>query len=148
MIPDGDPPRAPEAESGPLVRPYVVTGGRTAPTRGHIDAAAQVVALGDPPAGEERRGLTPEHWEILRLCRTPLSVAEIAAAFGRPAHPADPRPFGPTPGAEHPGPPLGVIRVLLGDLLDEGHVTVEQPTDPKVADLNLYREILVGLRAL
>ncbi|REE97437.1 DUF742 domain-containing protein [Thermomonospora umbrina] len=146
---DGDPPRPPGNDAGPLVRPYVVTGGRAAAPRGRLDAAAQVVSTGvDAQGGDDRRALGPEHREILRLCREPRSVAEIAAAFGRSVLPAERRPFHDGTDGDGHGLPLGVIRVLLGDLLDEGRVTVEQPTDPKVADLNLYREILVGLRAL
>jgi hypothetical protein len=48
----------------------------------------------------------PEHLAILELCVRPLSVAEISAKLRLP---------------------LVVIRVLLGDLLDEGLIAVRRP---------------------
>jgi hypothetical protein len=123
-------------EAGPLVRPYAMTGGRTSPGAGfHFDLIALVVlapgAPGDPtdPGGRGDPHLGPEHLALIGLCRTETqSVAELAA------------------GADLP---VGVVRVLLGDLLERGHVTVSRPVPPaQLPDERLLREVIEGLRAL
>jgi DNA-binding NarL/FixJ family response regulator len=109
-----------------IVRPYVMTRGRTEPTRGTFDLISLAVAVGPPPGPEV--GLDPEHLSIIRLCGSPLSVAEIAAQLDLPA---------------------GTVRVLLGDLFDKGFVTVQEP-QPEVDmhDEKMYRAVLDGLRSL
>ncbi|MEU7000892.1 DUF742 domain-containing protein [Nonomuraea sp. NPDC046570] len=109
-----------------IVRPYVMTRGRTEPTRGKFDLISLAVAVGGPPGPDA--GLDPEHLSIIRLCRAPLSVAEIAAHLDLPA---------------------GTVRVLLGDLFDKGFVTVQEP-QPEVdmQDEKMYRAVLDGLRSL
>ncbi|MEV4162236.1 DUF742 domain-containing protein [Nonomuraea dietziae] len=109
-----------------IVRPYVVTRGRTEPVRGSFDLISLAVAVGGPPGPEA--GLDPEHLAIARLCHEPISVAEIAARLDLPA---------------------GTIRVLLGDLFDQGFVTVQDP-QPEVdmQDEKMYRAVLDGLRSL
>src|SRR5687768_5037374 len=99
-----------------IVRPYVMTRGRTEPTRGKFDLISLAVAVGPPPGAES--GLDPEHLSIIRLCRAPLSVAEMAAHLDLPA---------------------GTVRVLLGDLFDQGFVTVQEP-QPEVdmQDMKMY----------
>jgi hypothetical protein len=114
-------------EAGPVVRPYVMTYGRTQPTRGRFDLISLVVSIRRPPAAEA--GLHPEHIKIIRLCRDPMSVAEIAAHLDLPA---------------------GTIRVLIGDLLDRRYVEVQAPPAPRpnMHDEQLYKAVLDGLRAL
>lgn len=117
--------------AGPLVRPYAMTGGRTRPgsAGARLDLIAQIVAergamedLADP-------ALAPEHTAILALCRRePLSVAELAADSDLP---------------------VGVVRVLLGDLLALGSVRVHIPVPPaQLPDEHILREVINGLRAL
>jgi Protein of unknown function (DUF742) len=85
-----------------------------------------VVATG--PAPEPEVGLGPEHLAIVRLCRTALSVAEITGHLDLPA---------------------GTVRVLLGDLLDKGYVSVAEPeAEADLADIQLYKAVIDGLRAL
>src|SRR5690349_14490518 len=91
-------------EAGPVVRPYAVTAGRTRPTSGDFDLISLVVAL--RRAAPDDPVLAPEHHAILRLCRHVLSVAEIAA---------------------HLDLPIGIVRVLLGDLLDRELILVRTP---------------------
>ncbi|MGW0613994.1 DUF742 domain-containing protein [Streptomyces sp. NPDC002788] len=117
-------------EAGPLVRPYAMTGGRTrpGPTGVRFDLIALVTL--DPRApGVDDALLGPEHRGLLDLCRTETqSVAELAA------------------GADLP---VGVVRVLLGDLLELGRVTVSRPVPPaQLPDERILREVIEGLRAL
>ncbi|MFB7910291.1 DUF742 domain-containing protein [Kitasatospora sp. NPDC056076] len=113
--------------NGP-VRPYVITGGRSRPTRADLAIESLVSALSDPPALPEHVLLNREHRRILGLCHSLLSVAEVAA---------------------HLGLPLGVVKVLVGDLWDLGAVQVLPPV-PQAERLptTLLEEVLVGLRQL
>lgn len=120
-----------DTEAGPLVRPYAMTGGRTqsGPTGVHFDLIALVTLDAGAPGGEDDTALGPEHRALIDLCRTETqSVAELAADADLP---------------------LGVIRVLLGDLLELGRVTVSRPVPPaQLPDERILREVIEGLRAL
>ena len=67
--------------------------------------------------------------ESVERCRqAPLSVAEVAAELDLP---------------------LGVVRVLIGDLLDAELVRVSRPVPPaELPDEQVLREVIHGLRAL
>jgi hypothetical protein len=118
--------RHPDDHAGPMVRPYVMTSGRIQPVRGRFDLITQVVATGPAPAAE--LGLGPEHLAIMRLCQDVMSVAEITGHLDLPA---------------------GTVRVLLGDLLDRGHVIVQEPQpETDITDIRIYEAVLNGLRAL
>jgi hypothetical protein len=117
-------------ESGPVVRPYAVTGGRTEPADGEVlDLVAVVVAVADSEADDEdplRR--TPEHRKILALCQRQATVADIASDTRLP---------------------LGVVRVLLSDLIMSGTVMVVRHRPPvQLPSNDVLQEILDGLRAL
>lgn len=125
------------------VRPYSLTGGRT--RFGHVLLVETFVAALDAP--EERRELTadtspvfgtgagalssrvmPEMRAIIELCRRMRTVAEVAALLRMP---------------------LGVVRVLLSDLADQGKIRVYgtghgtgQP------DRAVLERVLSGLRRL
>ena len=115
-----------DEQAGPLVRPYVMTGGRLKPIRGEFDLVSLVVATGLTPAPE--LGLGPEHLAIVRSCQDVQSVAEIAGKLDLPA---------------------GTVRVLLGDLLDKGFVTVQDPQpEAEMTDERMYQAVIDGLRAL
>ncbi|MFG2950420.1 DUF742 domain-containing protein [Streptomyces adustus] len=117
-------------EAGPLVRPYAMTGGRTrsGPAGVRFDLIA-LVSLDPAAPGDDDVGLGPEHRCLVDLCRPETqSVAELAA------------------GADLP---VGVVRVLLGDLLELGRVTVSRPVPPaQLPDERILREVIEGLRAL
>jgi hypothetical protein len=81
---------------GRLVRPYTVSEGRTRPTC-HFDLMTMVVATGTAL----RSNLGLDHTHVLELCRTPVTVAEIAG---------------------HTRMPATVIKVLLSDLVERGAV--------------------------
>ncbi|WP_426368188.1 DUF742 domain-containing protein [Streptomyces sp. E-08] len=132
----GDGPSVPgsqwyDAEAGPLVRPYAMTGGRTKPGPSNVrfDLIALVVVDDEPPGPGEEALLGPEHRSLLTLCRAETqSVAELAADADLP---------------------VGVVRVLLGDLLESGFVRVSRPVPPaQLPDERILREVIDGLRAL
>ena len=66
-------------DSGPVVRPYAVTGGRTEPADGEVlDLVAVVVATGrDSEAGDDPIRQTPEHRKILACAssRSPWPIS-------------------------------------------------------------------------
>lgn len=120
-----------DGEAGPLVRPYAMTGGRTqpGPTGVRFDLIALVTLDPAAPAVDDGIALGPEHRTLVDLCRPETqSVAELAA------------------GADLP---VGVVRVLLGDLLELGCVTISRPVPPaQLPDERILREVIEGLRAL
>ena len=116
-------------ESGPVVRPYAVTGGRTQPADGEmLDLLAVIVATGRDADADESAALTPEHRKILSLCQRQVTVADLAADTRLP---------------------VGVVRVLLADLTMQGAVTVmrQRPAGQRTGT-DVLQEILNGLRAL
>ena len=118
-----------DRDSDPVVRPYALTGGRTEPADGEVlDLIAIIVDAGRPADPAARLRLSPEHRRILTLCQRPATVADVASDTGLP---------------------VGVIRVLLADLIQQGRVKVlpgRQPGEQPSAQL--LREVLHGLRAL
>ncbi|WP_330295285.1 DUF742 domain-containing protein [Streptomyces sp. NBC_00503] len=117
-------------EAGPVVRPYAMTRGRTSHAGQHrLDLIALVVAepAADDPVWDAT--LSPEHAHILGLCRQrPQSVAELAAELDLA---------------------VGVVRVLIGDLVDDELVHVTRPVPPaELPDESILREVIDGLRAL
>ena len=109
-----------------LVRPYTLTAGRT-------DAGVQLpleAPIGVVPSQSPRWPGNDVRAQILSLCTERPSVAEIAA---------------------HLSFPLGVARVLVGDLVVQGYVRVHATLgDSATADerRELIGRTLRGLRAL
>jgi hypothetical protein len=118
-----------DRDSDPVVRPYAVTGGRTEPAGGAVlDLIAVVVDSGRPAEPGDQFALSPEHRRILNLCRRPATVADVASDIGLP---------------------IGVVRVLLADLVQQSRIRVlpGRPAGQKPS-AQLLREVLHGLRAL
>jgi hypothetical protein len=114
-----------DRDAGPVVRPYAVTRGRTrsrGPDFGLIDL---VMAVSSP--SPELRRLAPEHKSLLKLCRGPVTVADLASEVDLP---------------------LGVVRVLLGDLRDGGLISVVGSNSELTREESVMRSVLDGLRAL
>ncbi len=112
-------------QTSSLVRPYAVTGGRTKPSY-----QLQIEAMVSASHYEARdlSVLSPECQSILGYCRDWRSVAEISAVLRMP---------------------LGVARVLIGDMAMEGLVRVHQADHVHGRpDLNLLERVLSGLRKL
>ncbi|MFG2122005.1 DUF742 domain-containing protein [Streptomyces sp. NPDC048710] len=117
-------------EAGPVVRPYAMTRGRTSsPAQHRLDLIAVVVTEPDAGDPETDPTLSPEHVEIVGLCRTePQSLAELAAELDLP---------------------IGVVRVLIGDLVHAELVHVTRPVPPaELPDESILRDVINGLRAL
>lgn len=114
-----------------VVRPYALTAGRTKPSGATIDVAAVVSVaggmLGFDRAAEIISELGPEHLRMLRCCRPPASVADLATELDLP---------------------LGVIRILLADLRERGLVRIRQPVPPGLHDTALLKEVADALRRL
>ncbi|WP_200304591.1 DUF742 domain-containing protein [Streptomyces adelaidensis] len=127
------------------VRPYSLTGGRT--RFGHVLLVETFVAVAALEAAPERPELAggpahlfrggggslnakvmPEMRAIIELCRRMRTVAEIAALLKMP---------------------LGVVRVLLSDLADQGKIRVYGTGHgPGQPDRALLERVLSGLRSL
>lgn len=113
-----------DADAGPLVRPYTVTGGRTRVRGATLDPLAFVVAVPGPGGGR----WLPEYREILRYARGPVPVAELAA---------------------HLDLALGVVRVLLDDMVQDGVIAVHDPAaGTGQPDEHVLKAVINGLRAL
>jgi hypothetical protein len=91
--------------------------------RADIDLVTLIVARADPPPSA-----TPEQSALLRLCTTPLSVAELSAYLNLP---------------------FSVMTVLLTDMLAAGLVTARAPiVRQSVADRSLLEAVMHGLQRL
>src|SRR6266508_1899266 len=97
-IPDDQP-----APGRRRVRPSAMTGWRTRPTHTDLEIEALVATTA---IGQQTPKLTVEQRDIAALCHDILSIAEISARLHLP---------------------LGVIRVLVGDMADERLVMVHRP---------------------
>ncbi|MFD3681435.1 DUF742 domain-containing protein [Streptomyces sp. NPDC058613] len=109
------------------VRPYSLTGGRTRFT--HVLLVETFVAALDTKASEPRKpDRMPEMPAIVEVCRRMRTIAEIAALLKLP---------------------LGVVRVLVSDLADQGRIRVygsgHGTGRPERA---LLERVLSGLRRL
>ena len=124
-------------------RLYTVTGGRSQ-ADGHgdrFDLVTLIVSESEPAPG-----MQSEHARILTLCQQPTAVVEISAELRLP---------------------VSVVRILLGDLLDMGHITARHPRlavgadqlpgpeepqsahlEARLADPELLKQVLVGLQNL
>jgi hypothetical protein len=108
-------------------RPYTLTGGRT---RARIELPIEVTV-------ETLLSISEPHWApgdvrtvIVRLCRGRQSIAEISS---------------------YAGLPIGVTRVLVGDLVESGHLRVHATlTDHSTVSerRRLIERTLDGLRAI
>jgi hypothetical protein len=115
------------------VRPYSLTGGRT--RFGHVLLVETFVAALEAPEERLEIGqgtlstrIMPEMRAIVELCRRMRTVAEIAALLKMP---------------------LGVVRVLLSDLSDQGKIRVYGTGHgPGQPDRALLERVLSGLRRL
>ena len=123
---DGSGDRWFDRDAGPVVRPYALTRGRTLPSGGEsFDLIDVVVATSDRMPEHFRPG--PEHRRLLGLCRRPTPVVDLTSEIDLP---------------------LGVVRVLLGDLISEGLVGVLSTQKQPATDQRLLRMVLDGLESL
>lgn len=123
-------------------RLYTVTGGRSRVHSDAFDLVTLVVSECEPTSG-----MQSEHATILRLCRYPTAVVEIAADLRLP---------------------VSIVKILLADLLDTNRITARHPqVQParkapgtsrasrggpvpaaQLPDPTILEQVLVGLRNL
>ena len=103
-----------------FVRPFIVTGGRTRPLHDGLRIETLVVAT----TTSLNTQLHFEQRQIMQWCRTPISLAEIAALVGVP---------------------LGVARVLVADLYTDNLVELKEPKQVPEHVLERIRDLVRAL---
>lgn len=115
-----------DEEAGPVVRHYAKTYGRTRPLRGDFDLITLIMATKTPTQLES--GLQPEFTTIVRFSQEPVSVAELATRMDLPT---------------------GIVRVILGDMLDRGYIRTRSPAPAaQLPTERVFKAVLDGLRSL
>jgi hypothetical protein len=114
-----------DQEAGPLVRSFAMTGGR-ARSGSVVDLLAYVVATSAAPNIVWQT--QPEHRAILARAAAPISLAELASEVDLP---------------------LGVVRVLLGDLVELEAIEIQEPAAAgSLPDDNVLKAVINALRTL
>ena len=123
--PDG-PRSGDEPPEASFVRPYAWTRGRTRPA---YDLAVETLLSTTAQGRDPAQVVQYEHRMIADLCAEPKSVAEVAALLRLP---------------------LGVARVLLGDMAAHGSIVVHETASSTgdSPDMALMERVLSGLRRL
>jgi hypothetical protein len=113
------------ADDPRVVPVYALTQGRTRSAGRDLPWEALVATTDAGRAALSR--LRFEHAEIIRMCRRPVSVAEVAANLGVP---------------------VGTARVLVSDLYADGFLVVHLPTlsDRGRPGTEILERLLTGLR--
>jgi hypothetical protein len=115
----------PPAEPDDLVRPFLLTAGRTQSSVDGLRYETLVQAT-----DVEGADLRFEAARLFELSRTAIAIAEIAARLGIP---------------------IGSAKVMVGDLIESGHVTVHDTVDTAAGDsasIDLMARIIEGVRKL
>lgn len=108
-----------------LLRPYLLTSGRTEPIDRTLEIEAQV--LTSELGAASHASLSFERRDIVALCTKTMSVAEVAAILG--LH-------------------IGVARVLVADLAALGYVVVHRPVAGLAGDPAMIERIIRRLEAI
>ncbi|RLK62304.1 DUF742 domain-containing protein [Actinokineospora cianjurensis] len=116
----------PSEDAAAIVRPYAWTRGRT---KSNFELRVETMVSTSERAGDATAFAESEHRAIGALCHDPRSVAEVATLLGVP---------------------LGVAKVLLGDMAQLGLVAVHKTATggANKAHLVLMERVLSGLRRL
>jgi hypothetical protein len=119
--------RADDDSTGRFVRPYTLVSGRTR-SRGNEQLPLETLVVAEAD-GPRLAALGPAQRRIGMLCTTPLSIAEISGRLDLP---------------------LGVVRVVVGDMAVDGLVEIHRPaaTESEAPDLQLLERVLNGLESL
>jgi hypothetical protein len=110
-------------DTGRLVRPYAITGGRTG---GEVEIGLESQIQASTRASTHLGAYRWEAAQLIELVQTPMALIELAARLELP---------------------LGVARVLVADLISDGAVVLHKP----VATQNfgsLLERVLDGVRNL
>ena len=111
-------------ETGRFIRPYAMTGGRTATDGADIHLESQVQA-----STRASTHLGAYRWEaakVIELVQAPMALVEVAARLEIP---------------------IGVARVLVADLVRDGSVVLHVP-EPTQSFTSLLEKVLDGVRSL
>lgn len=107
-------------------RLYIVTGGRADAADVELDLVSLVMAEFEPAPG-----MQSEHVRILQLSRSPIAVVELSAELRLP---------------------VSVVKILVGDLLDTGRLSLRRPSPlsgkSRLPDLEILKQVLIGLESL
>jgi hypothetical protein len=107
------------------VRPYVLTGGRAAPSRNTIRPETLVIAA--EPHKPLPVSTSRTERALLSMCQRLLSLAEAAAYLELP---------------------VSVVVVVASDLVDSGYLFVRTPPTTEPVSRKVLEEVLNGLRKL
>lgn len=113
--PAAAPRRDPDEAEDLVIRPFLLTGGRTRPAQEGLRVESLIQARPDAL----RSNLRFEARQIVELCQRPVSLAEVAAALHIP---------------------LGVTRVLVSDLVADGTVALVQREELSVQMIERIRD--------
>ncbi len=114
-----------DRDAGPLVRSFAVTGGRVR-SGAPLDLLAYVVATAAAP--DVMWQIQPEHRAILAHATVPISLVELASYVDLP---------------------LGVVRVLIGDLVELEAIAIQEPAAQSSAhDDHVLKAVIHALRTL
>lgn len=105
-----------------FVRPFIMTGGRTRAERRDLRLETMLETAVDVTPGS----LPSEQQDLLRLCREPQSVAEVAAKLHLV---------------------VGVVAVIAGDLIALELLAVHH-TDPVEIELDMLTKMIERVRAI
>ncbi len=111
------------------VRPYALTGGRV---RSRTELALETIVVLTSRGSAQRDGFGPEGRDIGVLCENPISIIEISARLRLP---------------------LGVVRVLVGDMVTDGLLNTHRLDESSsesgcCPDQQLLERVLHGLQAI
>ena len=120
-------PDQPDGEPGSVARPYTITRGRTRPV-GDEEIEVETLVWTTSMAASLPPTMSA-HWRsVADMCQDVISVAEVGARLGVP---------------------IGVARVLVGDMAKAGLVSLQRPRHASDhPDIGLLERVLYGLRQL
>ncbi|MFC6014411.1 DUF742 domain-containing protein [Nocardia lasii] len=119
--PAAPPPSTPTVDPEErVVRPFIVTGGRTVPV---LDGL-RIETLVQAPPSALSAPLRFEERTVVELCSSPHSIAEIGAALRVP---------------------VGIAKVIVSDLAAAGHVTVRAAPELSTAAIERIRDLVRAL---
>ncbi len=115
-----EPPGRPEGND--FIRPFIMTGGRT----NTADRRLRVETVVEAIPHSSTMPLDAEHRQILALCASPMSIADLGGRLQLP---------------------LGVVRILVGDLAANGQLRVHH-TDPVEIELSTLTRMIERVRSI
>ncbi len=110
-------------DTGRLIRPYAITGGRTG---GEVEIGLESQIQASTRASHHLGAYRWEAARLIELVQTPMALIELAARLELP---------------------LGVARVLVADLISDGAVVLHQPVTTQNFG-SLLERVLDGVRNL